>query len=112
MTFTSGSSRQMALAAFAAVHHRHMDIHENDVRPQLTSQLHCVHSIARFADDFDAPIRFHELADGLPHHIMIICDHDAGGTSIASASIASPIRNLVWNIGLTWPSHHYGCTPP
>jgi hypothetical protein len=67
-----------------------MDIYEDDVRPQLTSQIHCVRSIAGFADDFKAPIRFHELPDGVSHHIMIICGHDAGEITHSNPYIAGP----------------------
>ena len=66
-----------------AIHHRHVKVHQNDVRTQLMRQFYGARSIFGFAHHLQTLERFDKLADSLTHHIVVIGNQNSGGVITA-----------------------------
>ena len=59
-----------------AVEHRHGDVHEHDVGPQLGRQAQGLLAVGRLADDLE-PLLLHRAAQPLAEHAVVVGEQQA-----------------------------------
>src|SRR5581483_11764329 len=71
---------RMALGNLArrldSAHPGHLQVHERDVRPQSRHEPHGLLAIPRLADDLDARLPVQQGTYALPHHGVVVHEHD------------------------------------
>ena len=60
-----------------AVHARHLQIHEDDVRFEFGDKLKTFRAVNSFADNFDIIGGFEDEAQAFADNKMVVCDHYA-----------------------------------
>jgi hypothetical protein len=65
-----------------SVHARHVDVHQDDLRPQQLGLLDCFHPIPGFAADMPIGLRFNERSCSPFEQLMIIGDQDLHRTHL------------------------------
>ena len=66
-----------AAGSFHAVQFGHGNVHDDHVRLQFFGQIHGFPSVARLTDDFHIGLRRQDHLESLPHHRVIVSQHDA-----------------------------------
>src|SRR5512132_125916 len=60
-----------------SVHHRHADIHQDNVRLELQRQLDCLRTVARAPDDLEGALAGEDRLERLGEQPMVVHDQDA-----------------------------------
>ena len=67
---------------FDAVHGRHPDVHQHDVRAGPLAEFHTEPTVLGVADDVDVGLSIEDHAEAITHQRLVVDDGDANGHDV------------------------------